>query len=233
MRHTLRHVLLCFLVTPVLPAVTIITNPNPTLTVNAVTSSVTGADLRGLQVTATYAQPSAPIVVPLTWTATGPTSGQAGQATVSVSITGNASAPLAWQYRSQFLSPLLSLTFDGSSAGIFFDRSIPGSNTPGSGPGADVTFGPLMPSGIDSRITATYSQAVALTGSAPQGDLYAQLTLQFPNTLSMANFDPQDFAFTQPVAREVVPEPSTFFLSPAALLFLGKFRQRLRRTVAR
>jgi hypothetical protein len=123
-------------------AATIIVNPNTVVSVNAIVDSLTGSDMTGLIATAEYAGPSSPIVVPMTWEATGPVSGAASSSpapgetpTVSISLSGDTSGNLAWNYSSLFLSPLLSLQFDGTAAGVYFDRANPNPGTPGSGPG--------------------------------------------------------------------------------------------------
>jgi hypothetical protein len=188
------------------PAATILVNPNPPVFASVINSQVTGADLAGLVMTATYNGPVSPIVITSVWTPTGLTSGAAGNSAVSVSVAGNASDSLAWHYSSTFLSPLVSLDLDGSDAGIYFDRAHSGQGTPGSGPGADISFGPLFPPGIDSQFVVTYSRAVSLNGAPPQNDLYAKLTINF------GNFLPQDFTFTQPVDRNVTPEPKSSWL---------------------
>ncbi len=210
-RNVLSLVLLGFLfVAPVLPA-TIVTNPDPLVFAGLISNQVTGADLAGLVMTATYNTPGSPTTVTSVWIPTGPTSGAASTPAVSISVTGNAGDPLAWRYQSIFLSPLASLDFDGSAAGIYFDRAHSGPGTPGSGPGADISFGPLMPSGVDSQFVVTYSRAVNLNGASPQNDLYAKLTINFGSG-PYGGLEPQDFNFTQPVDRNVTPEPNSSWL---------------------
>lgn len=221
MRQNLHFLLSCLVAVSPVCAVTIVTNPNPIVTANAITANVTGADLAGLSVTATFGEASGPLVFPMTWTSTGPGSGSASQSVVAVSLAGNASSSLAWHYTSVLLGPLLSLDFDGTAAGIYFDRAHSDTGTPGSGAGADIAFGSLFPQGVDSGIVVTYSKAVALGGATPQGDLYAQMTIQFPNTVNgPANFPPQDFAFTQNTDKSVVPEPASWLLLAGGLALM-------------
>ena len=215
-------------------AATIIVDPNPIVEAGSITSNVTGANMAGLTVTATYASPMAPFSFTAIWQATGPNSGGVAgpspfpdEPAFTVSLTGNTIDSLAWKYTSTVLSPLLSLEFDGSDAGIYFDRSHTGPGTPGSGPGNDIMFGPLSPAGIDSSFVVTYSSAVALDGIAPRNDLYAKLTIDFPNSLTgPAEFQPQDFSFTQETVANIVPEPSSWLLALCGLVAAGKFVKR-------
>ncbi|HTU47381.1 MAG TPA: PEP-CTERM sorting domain-containing protein [Bryobacteraceae bacterium] len=214
--------LVCLLVTAHLSAETIVVNPNPIVTANAISDNVTGSDLTGLVVVATFAEGTGTLVIPMTWTATGPISGSASGPGLAVSVTGDASGNLAWQYSSTILGPPISLEFDGTAAGVYFDRAHAGPGTPGSGPGADIVFGPLFPNGIDASIVVTYSSAVALAGMPPEDDLYAKLLIDFPNTVNgPINFVPQDFAFTQDVDHNIVPEPASWPLALAGLAALG------------
>jgi hypothetical protein len=209
-------------------ATTIVVNPNPPVIANSITSSVTGAAMTGLIVRPIYKSSAIPpLDLTAVWAPTGPTSGTAsgiypplqffGPA-FTLSITGNASGTLAWQYTSTLLSPLISLTLDGSAAGIYFDRAHSGSGTPGSGPGADISFGPLFGLvNVDDFIVVTYSSAVRLDGNAPQNDLYAEMTISFAGVPTFGGLEPQDFAFTQPVDRNIAPEPISVLFILAGL----------------
>jgi hypothetical protein len=116
---TLAHFLVSLsLALPLLPA-TIVVNPNPPSFATAINDDITGADLAGLVVSATYALPDGPKTVTLIWAPTGPTSGAASSKVVSLSLAGSTDAPLAWHYSSLFLSNLLSRALDGMSAGIY------------------------------------------------------------------------------------------------------------------
>jgi hypothetical protein len=232
MHQKISFLLLVLFCTSCLGAETIIVNPFPIVTANAISDNVTGADLTGLIVTATFGEASGPFVIPMTWVGTGPTSGSASASglagsppIVALSLTGNASGTLAWHYTSSVLGPLISLELNGSAAGIYFDRAHSGPGTPGSGPGADIAFGPLIPPGIESSIVVTYSQAVSLNGAPPKDDLYASLLIDFPNTVSgPAHFGPQGFAFTQATDHNVVPEPVTSLLAVGGFATLGALR---------
>jgi hypothetical protein len=242
MRHRTALLLLPLRATAYLAAETIKVNPNPTVTANAITDTVTGADLTGLIVTATFGEGSGPLIIPMIWAATGPTSGSASggptdlPSAVSISVTGDANGSLAWNYTSILLGPLISLEFDGRAAGVYFDRTHSSTGTLGSGPGKDLVFSPLFPAGIESSIVVTYSNAVALAGSPPENDLYARLQIDFPNSVTgPPNFQPQDFAFTQDADKNVVPEVASSrlvaegFMMLGVLLYLLGHRVRLQR----
>lgn len=213
---------------PLFPA-TVLVNPNPIVIANSVTDIVSGADMTGLIVTASYnTPPPTPTTVTAVWAPTGPTSGAASVVVapfgpiLTVSVTGSASGTLAWQYTSMFLSPLISLTLDGSAAGIYFDRAHSGPGTPGSGTGADISFGPLLPdNSIENFVVVTYSGAVSLDGNAPENDLYAEMTISFAGVPPLGGLEPQDFAFTQPADRNVAPEPTSALFVLAGLAALS------------
>lgn len=222
--QTFRCLFLSLIATASVPAVTIIVNPNPIVSTSAITDGITGADMTGLFMTATYNTPGGPTTVSATWAATGPTSGKAAAPSnvTVVSLTGDTGANLAWQYTATFLSPLLEITFDGTAAGVYFDRTHVGPGTPGTGPGADIVFGPLFGS---PAIQVTYASAVALDGSAPVGDLYAKMTIDFAGN----GLSPQDFAFTQDTDRGApIPEPASARLLLSAIGLLAcAFRKRI------
>jgi hypothetical protein len=231
MLHKIGLLLLPPLVTAYLAAETIIINPNPTVTATEITDKVTGADLTGLRVTATFAEYDGPLVFHMIWAATGPTSGSASIidsfdnhhfTVVSLSLTGDASGSFAWNYRSSVLGPLMSLELDGRAAGIYFDRMHPGPGTPGSGAGndIDIVFQGLLPPGIESNFIATYSNAVSLDGNSPENDLYARLLIDFPSVDGPFSFGPEDFKFTQATDLSVVPEPASSLLVASGLLMI-------------
>jgi len=206
-----------------LAAINIVVNPNPPLVVQSVTDAVTGADMTGLRFSATYLFPgNIPTTFGGVWAPTGAASGASGSLPGPVlSLSGDSSASLAWVYSSQILSLLQSITLDGSAAGILFDRSLPNPGTPGSGPGADIAFGPLFQGGADA-IVVTYSGAVSLNGNPPVNDLYSKLTIDF-SALPLGGLIPQGFAFTQDSDLGVLtPEPpsSLFLLATFALGYL-------------
>lgn len=225
-RHILLVALALSISAPVWP-ITVVVDPNQQTRANSITANVTGADITGLIVKETYGAPFNPFTVTSVWVPTGPTSGAASVGDVhsdrivaSVSVSGNASASLAWHYSATFLSPLNSVELDGTAAGIYFDRAHSTASTPGSGPGADISFSPDLfnSSGLDD-IVVTYSDAVRLKGSLTRNDLYAKLLIDFSALQPFGGLEPQDFMFTQPTDRNVAPEPMSLLLILVGLAF--------------
>jgi len=192
---------------------------------------ITGADMAGLVVRAAYGGWSeAPdFILTLTWAATGPTSGAASYTLPGfdspgffLSLDGETSRGLAWQYRSMYLTPLLSIELDGTFAGVYFDRSSPNPGTPGSGPGADITFR-FAVENVMSLVT--YENAVAVGANPPQGDLYARVVMRFEEW-PWGGLSPQDFSFTQDTDHGVVPEPASGLLVCGGLVGFRAWRKR-------
>lgn len=213
----------------------------PHVVATSLSDNVTGADMAGLIVTETYDAPFMPsTLTSLTsvWERSGPTSGSAtaltlgGETITSISIDGSASDSLAWQYSSGLLSSLNSIELDGTAAGIYFDRAHSTPSTPGSGPGADVTFSPsLFNAGSLDGIVVTYSDPVSLQGHPPRGDLYAKLLIDFSALQPFQGLEPQDFAFTQPTDRDVTPEPTSSQLIWVGLAAFVCLRRRMRQSL--
>ncbi len=196
---------------------------NSPIAATNIVDPMTGADLAGLQVTGNYIGFS----VSATWQATGPASGEAaipggGGPLFSLSLSGPTQAPLAWQYTSQFLTPLLSLVLDGSAAGIYFDRTNPNTGVPGSGPGADLVLSALLGVPPAAPITVTYDKPVNFAGSPH--DLFGKLTLDFSgivgSTAGAFGLTPQNFSFTQDT-DQTVPEPGAAVLMGIGAALLG------------
>lgn len=207
-----------------MPAATIVVDPNPLAFAGGIRDQITGADLTGLVVTATYETPGRPTSVAAVWRSTGQASGSATATGFALSVSGDVSASLAWQYSSQFLSPLSSLEFDGTAAGVYFDRAHSGTGTPGSGSGADLAFGRLI--GDSDPIVVTYSSAVSSNGMPPQNDLYARVSIDFSG-LDLGGLIPQDFQFSQPTDQNLAPEPKSLgmLLVTAGLAGLASIRK--------
>ena len=104
-----RLFILTLLGTPLLAA-TLVVNPNPPTVAAGIRDQVTGADLTGLFVTATYGGVNGLFTSAASWATNGPTGSSATNGTGwTVSVVDNADAPFAWHYSSLFLDPLVSL----------------------------------------------------------------------------------------------------------------------------
>lgn len=220
----MRWLLLGLSLLPAQAAVFHIEAGNLPITASNIVDPMTGADLTGVQVTANYVGFS----VSATFQATGATSGAAaipgfGGPLFSLAVTGPTEAPLAWQYTSQFLSPLLSLVLDGSAAGVYFDRTNPNPGVAGSGPGLDMAFVPPVSL---ANVLVTYDRPVNYSGSPH--DLFGKVTISFPGVNGNPDgLSPQDFSFTQDSDR-TVPEPGAGMLLGIGAGLLG-VREGLRR----
>ena len=220
----MRWLLLALSMLPAEAAVFYLEAGNSPITATGIVDPMTGADLAGVQVTANYVGFS----VNATFQATGAASGEAaipgfGGPLFSLSVIGPTEAPLAWHYTSQFLSPLLSVVLDGTTAGVYFDRTNPNPGVAGSGPGADMVFSPAAAS---ANILVTYDRPVNFAGSPH--DLFGKVTFAFvgvngnPDGLAV-----NDFSFTQDSDR-TVPEPSAGMLLGIGVAMIGA-REGLRR----
>ncbi|MBS1831018.1 MAG: PEP-CTERM sorting domain-containing protein [Acidobacteria bacterium] len=220
----MRWLLLGLSLLPAQAAVFYIEAANSPISATNIVDPMTGADLGGVQVTANYVGFS----VAATFQVTGSSSGAAvipgfGGPLFSVSVTGPTEAPLAWQYTSQFLSPLLSLVLDGSAASVFFDRTGPNPGVAGSGPGLDMAF--AAPVSL-ANILVTYDRPVNYAGSPH--DLFGKVTFSFPGVNGNPDgLAPQNFSFTQD-SDQTVPEPGSGMLLGIGAGLLG-LREVLRR----
>lgn len=201
-------------------------SPLSAAVISAVNDSMTGADLAGLVMRVSYLNLGSPnTIYTCVWVATGPTSGQCNTpeltllGTTMYRLSGPTGALNAWQIGDVIpLSPIVSMEFDGSAAGVLFDRSSPNPGTSGSGAGLDFVPDRARP------FTLSYQDAVMLAGSAGAiGDLYTRLTVTFTNV----DTGPSHFSLDTDVA---VPEASTLLLLGVATLVLGCRRKAFGRT---
>lgn len=232
-------------------AILITSHPTPSESVDRVGSGISGSDMAGMIVRATYrfgARPGCgdfpyPTFCPTTFTAIWAASGvDSGMAAYSgdfpspdpiwwVTVTGNTSEDFAWAYRSVLLSPLMSLELDGSAAGIYFDRASPDPGTAGSDSGrdADIRWIPshAVPVG---DVVVTYAGAVGIGSGVAAGDLYSRVVFDFSG-LEQGGVGAQTFDFTLD-ADGRIPEPAAWLLVGLGLV-AGVTRMRLNRATHR
>jgi hypothetical protein len=201
-------------------------------------------DMNGMTLTATFADGSSETVV---WNTTGAFAGGASGTGWSIGLSGDTYWPA---FSNFFLSngsgkTMARLVLDGGPGDTVFDRftntpSVNNSRTPGSADGGDFilwnvngvpafgvgsfnTDGTLnidyTPSPLN--ITATYRNAVALSGNAPLFDLWRVLDISFDNglrTTTSIEFgqDTDNLSISGDIREEPIPEPGTL-----ALLSLG------------
>ena len=138
MSHTLvRCKTLLLLAVAALPATTInVPGIRPNYT-------ATGADLAGLKVTIVWdfgatGNPPGLNSFMYTWIVTGPSSGATNNSppppfSPILTLSGN-SASSQFVFSGYYADPVVSITLDGTSAGILFDRAFPSPGTSGTGP---------------------------------------------------------------------------------------------------
>jgi hypothetical protein len=179
--------------------------------------STSGDQMSGMLVHATYANGSSADAV---WVATGVGAGQAASVSGYVLLESGDTFNNIWTLRNDYTSPLTSLSIDAGPGDTVFDTIALGDieGTSGSARGLSFT--------ADSswNIVATYSDAVALTGFAPVGDLFRRLTIQFVDGLAVDS----RLTFNADTDNALIPDDITPVVPlPAAVwsggLLLGAF----------
>jgi len=192
-----------------------------------------GDDMAGMEVRVTFADGTSDSAV---WQVIGPDSGMAAGDGWSLSVIGGSTYPNSshwtpWIFASD--TAITSLSLDVGSGDFVFDATRtyasdpPGTSTPHSQSGWPFTYAdPLSELWFDSATVATYTNAVALPGADPVGDLYRTLTLDF----DLGGWSgPMAFTFeadTDTVSP--VPEPATFLLMGSGLAAVAGWRRRNR-----
>jgi hypothetical protein len=192
--------------------------PGTTYQTTALTGFTTYGDMmNGMTVTATFSDGSSQTAI---WATTGANAGAAsGTDPWSLALSGDtwSSAWTLTNSRTDFVG-LVSLAIDAGYGDSVFD--IDWSPYPGTEGSADGnTFDRTSSNNFD--VIATYSNLVALTGDAPVGDLYRNLSLSFvsPAGAPVGLFGSMTFkADTDNLlfSGDIVPTPE-----PATLLLLG------------
>jgi hypothetical protein len=174
-RRVLCAIALAYLLTsnPGQAATVINTDSSVVATTSGVsTSATTGADMTGMNVTAFFSDGSSKSAI---WATTGVEIGGAAISGVfSLSETGNTFGG-PWDLTNSYSATLTKLTIDGGAGSTVFDIDDLNEGTVGSGVGEAYTDRSFPP----GTIVATYSKIVALSGSAPVGDLFAILTIDY------------------------------------------------------
>jgi hypothetical protein len=209
-------------------ALTVTTSSANAFDVTSITDLVTGSGMAGLTVTLTTNTGASSNA---TWAAISGSQGGASTASWSLNATGNTFAAL-WQFSYSGTAPVASLVLNGVPGNISFDRAAPNPGSPGSFGGSDFTVD-LNNDGLadNPAWTITYSRPLGVGGSAPLGDEFGVLTIDF----GTGGFTGQSFSFLQdsdifvPASNgggNTVPEPASLLLAGLGLSALAFVRRR-------
>ena len=222
----LRLLLACFCVAllptqAVLGSLVVSSRPGITHEIAGLTGfATTSADMVGLEVTVFFENGSTDVGI---WTPTG-----VNQNNWSINQGTNQSTfNFPFSLSNNTGLDIDRLTLNGSGTTTFFDRSAPAPGTDGSANGRDlIEFTTLN---FSQDIDAVYFDQVQLTGSTPQGDLFAGLDISFSEGVSgnaglFSFVTDTDNSFG--IVTSTIPEPSSAIQFGIALTLLMLRRRR-------
>lgn len=201
------------------------------------TTSITSADAKGssmlgMSVTATFGNGNIPASV-MTWSDLG--SGVFGVKNNDWSLTINPNTSTfnsIWtlDVADNSIFSITELTISGLGGKSVFDIFPSTETTIGSALGKPINVDPNTNLNL-SLVSAMYSNAVAINGQAPLGDLYESLTITFGNPGGFGSADIFRFKTdTDNVDTRLnpVPEPATMLLFGTGIIGLAAFRRNRR-----
>jgi hypothetical protein len=198
-------------------------------TVPGITPSLTGATMAGAKISAGQ---SSGVMETVIWNATGAASGEAVGAMLGwkLSLAGESGGnPLVLQAMGSNGIDWIEIDLMPDRQIGAFDDNEPTPGTPGSVGGSDPWLG-LIAAGSNSTlgwdIDVTYRDAVALTASSPQKDLYRGLRIDFTRTF--ISDDRLSYVADSDAVRNI-PEPASFLLLGLTAMIVGTRRIRLGR----
>ncbi|HEX7436892.1 MAG TPA: PEP-CTERM sorting domain-containing protein [Caldimonas sp.] len=189
--------------------------------------ATTGADMTGLNVTATF---SNGFSQSLAWGTTGAGAGGVFGTGWALTLSGDSFGG-NWLFDFKGIEAQLTrLVLDGSTGLTVLDRSLPSPGTDGSANGLDFSFaGGTCGS---CAATATYGGLTSIGAAAAVGDLFQKVTVDFTGGTGPRT----DWSFVQDTDNDSrfvpgVPEPETYALLLGGLGFVSWVARRRRQVV--